>query len=133
MNCFVSNHFGGVKPMLQLIVLLTILFPIAWFVSEFQSRQWLRVMLGCCAIAMSFGVAWLAGSLETLNYNAWYSTATQQLVKKTLQELEAGHESSVIDNLQWINQRYQPNYETGLVDYERLVETYIERFGTADN
>ena len=117
--------------MFELVLLLAIAFPFAWFISEFQSRQWLRTSLGCCAIAMSFGVAWLAGSLQALNYNSWYGTASQQLVDKTLQELKAGNETNVIDNLQWLNARYSPNYETGHMEYERLVAAYVERFDRA--
>jgi hypothetical protein len=114
--------------MIEFVLLLSIAFPLAWFISEFQSRQWLRTLLGCCAIAMSFGVAWLVGSLQALNYNSWYGTASQQFVDKTLQELKAGNELNVIDNLQWFKARYSPNYETGRVDYEKLVTAYVERF-----
>ena len=116
--------------MFEFAILVTAAFPLAWFFSEFQSRQWLRILLGCCAITMSFGVAWLAGSLQALNYNAWYGTSSQQLIEKTLQELKAGNEAKVIDNLQWFKASYSPSYETGRVDYERLVTAYLERFET---
>jgi hypothetical protein len=56
--------------MIELILILTIAFPVGWFMSEFQPRLWLRLVLGTCAIAMAFGVAWLAGSLQALSYNA---------------------------------------------------------------
>jgi hypothetical protein len=114
--------------MIVFVLGLTIAFPLAWFISEFQSRQWLRCLLGCCSIAMTFGVAWLAGSLQALNYNAWYSDASLTLVDKTLSELSAGHESHVIDNLKWFKSEYHPNYETGLINYQRLVDTYVKRF-----
>lgn len=115
--------------MIGLIIALVIIFPLAWFISEYQSTKWPRLVLGCCSIAMAYGVAWLAGSIQAINYNAWYSEASLELVDTTINELAAGHESKVINNLKWLKSQYHANYETGLVDYQRLVGAYTQRFG----
>jgi hypothetical protein len=44
------NAFG-------VIIVLAAGVPIAWFASEYQSRRWLRFVLGCFAILLSFGIA----------------------------------------------------------------------------
>lgn len=113
--------------MLPLMLALTVACPVAWFVSEFQSRIWLRVLLGCCAIAVSFGVASLVGMLQQLNYNAWYGYASKELVETTTQQLEAGNSSEVLKNLRWLSSKYEPTYENR-ARYDELVGEYTRRF-----
>jgi uncharacterized membrane protein len=53
--------------MLPLVVLaLVIGVPVGWFISEFQSPRWVRLLLGCLSISLCFGVAFLAGCLTEL-------------------------------------------------------------------
>ena len=113
--------------MLYFILFLTIAFPIAWFLSEFQDRKWLRIVLGCAAIGMSFLVATGVGLLERINSNAWYGTASQQLIDTTLKELKADNKSLVIENLTWLHGRYEPSYENR-ANYDGLVAEYVSRF-----
>lgn len=67
--------------MLGLILFLVIAVPLAWLASEFQPRTEIRIALGIAAIAMSFGVAWIVGSLERLNSNIWFGSATKDLIQ----------------------------------------------------
>jgi hypothetical protein len=113
--------------MLVLILVLTITFPVLWLVSEFQERKWLRIVLGCAAISMSFLVAAGVGMLERLNFNAWYGYASQQLIETTLQELKADNKSGVEKNLAWLHARYHPTYENR-ANYDDLVAEYVSRF-----
>ena len=73
--------------MLALILLLVIAFPITWFVSEFCNNRSARIGWGVCAIAMSFGVAWIVGSLDRLQSNIDFSEATKDLIQNTIVEL----------------------------------------------
>lgn len=36
--------------MLELLLALTVVLPLAWLASEFQHRRWLSIQLGCGAI-----------------------------------------------------------------------------------
>jgi len=112
--------------MLQLILVLVIVAPIAWLASEFQRRRWLRIVLGCAAILLSFGVAWIVGSLERLNSNAWYGAATKDLVQNTIEQLEAGNTDRVLAELRRLRSKYYPSYETRS-NYDELGSQYVER------
>lgn len=93
------------------MLLLVIAAPIAWFASEFQDRRWLRIALGTTALFMCFGVAFLAGKLEMFNANAWFGSATKDLIDATIEELEAGNEDRVVSSLKELQQAYSPTYE----------------------
>jgi hypothetical protein len=103
-----------------LIVALAIGVPIAWFASEFQTRRWLRLTLGCFAILLSFAVADLVGSVERFNANAWFSLASKELVDATVAELEAGNRDGVLRSLKTLQQKYEPTYENR-ARYDALV------------
>ena len=92
-------------------ILLVVSVPIAWFVSEFQNRRWPRLVLGCFAILSSFGVAGVVGSLERLNSNVWFGSASKELIDATIAELDAGNEDRVLQSLKVLQQKYSPTYE----------------------
>ena len=110
--------------MLVLILILVIALPVAWLASEFQQRTSLRITLGICAIAMCFLVAVGIGSLDRLNSNIWYGTASKDLIENTIAELEAGNTERVIAELRALRDKLQPTYENR-ADYDKLVATYI--------
>jgi hypothetical protein len=113
--------------MFELILILVIALPLAWFVSEFTGPTWVRTLLGIAAIASSFGVAFIFGSLQQWNYNIWYGEATSKLVDETSNQLKAGNTEAVINNLQWLESQYRPTYENR-ANYDQLVESYVARF-----
>ena len=110
--------------MLGLILVLVIVLPLAWLASEFQSRKEIRIALGIAAIAMAFGVAWIVGSLERLNSNIWYGTATKNLIQNTIMELEKGNDDRVLTELRALRSKFHPTYETR-ADYDELVAAYV--------
>jgi hypothetical protein len=112
--------------MLPLFLVLTVALPLIWLVLEFQEKRWLRIAVGCAAIAMSYFVAVGVGTLQQLNYNAWYGDASQKLIRGTLTELKNDNSQAVIDNLEWLNQRYHPHYENR-ARYDELANEYVER------
>jgi hypothetical protein len=64
-------------------VLLSVVIGLllAWFVSEFQSRVWLRVALGIACFVAGVPIAFAAGGvLQRFNDNAAYGSATAGLV-----------------------------------------------------
>src|SRR5262249_50064617 len=104
-----------------LVLLLVVVTPIAWFVSEFQDRRGLRLFFGVAAILLSFGVAFLAGSLERFNSNAWFGNATKKLIDATVRELEIGNKEQVLRALKRLQAEYSPAYENR-ASYDDLVE-----------
>ena len=114
--------------MIAAILILTVLLPIAWFASEFQGRRWLRMVLGCAALALSFVVAYGFGSLEHLNANAWYGGASKNLIDTTLEELEQGNTERVVEELRTLQEQFHPTYENR-ARYDKLIEEYMSRLG----
>ncbi len=76
--------------MVEVVLLFVVVLPIAWIISEFSTNRPLRLVLGLCAIAMSFGVAWVAGSLERLQANSYFAKATKDLIQNTFVNLKKG-------------------------------------------
>src|SRR5688500_1698743 len=114
--------------MLQVLLVLTIALPVAWFVSEFWPQRWVRLLLGCSAISLSFLVAAGVGSLDRLNSNAWYGGASKNLIDATVEELESGNTDRVIQELKTLQRDFQPTYENR-ARYDKLIEDYLRRLG----
>ena len=112
------------KPLGALICLLVIALPVAWFISEFQVRRWLRLVLGTLAIASTSGVAVFVGMAERFNDNAWFGNASKALVETTIAELEAGNRDGVLRALRSFQQEYAPTYENR-ARYDVLVEKTV--------
>lgn len=112
------------KRMLELILFLVAAFPVAWLVAEFYEDRCVRIALGVCAIAMSFGVAWIVGSLDRLQSNVYFSEATKDLIQNTIVELEYDRSDVVLAELRALRDDFQPTYETR-DDYDVLVDRYI--------
>ncbi len=110
--------------MLELILVLVIAFPIAWLFSEFYDNRGVRITLGVCGIAMSFGVAWIVGSLDRLQSNIYFSEATKDLIQNTIIELENDRSDVVMTELRALRDDFRPTYETR-DDYDVLVARYI--------
>lgn len=112
--------------LLNLILLLVIVLPIAWLASEFQTSRATRIILGIAAILMSFGVASIVGSLERFRSNTYFGSATKDLVQNTIKELEAGNTERVLSELRRLRSEYNPTYETR-GRYADLVSEYVQR------
>ncbi len=108
--------------MIILIICLVIILPLAWLFSEFKTQnKWLRCTLGILAILSSFGVAFLVGQLNRLNYNIWYSSATRKLIDASIKKLEEGKIDIVIQELKVLSGKVQPTYERK-GHYDKLAE-----------
>ncbi|QDV25849.1 hypothetical protein [Aureliella helgolandensis] len=110
--------------MLELTLVLVVAFPIIWLISEFYDNRGARITLGVCAIAMSFGVAWIVGSLDRLQSNIYFSEATKDLIQNTIIELENDRSDVVLAELQALRDDFRPTYETR-DDYDVLVDRFI--------
>lgn len=115
-----------------LTLLLVVVTPLAWFASEFQPRRWLRLTLGSSAILLSFGVAFLAGSLERFNSNAWFGGASKKLIDATVREIEGGNQDRVLRSLKDLQDKYSPTCENR-ARYDKLVEEGVSQMQTSEH
>ncbi len=113
--------------MVGLVGIVVFFTSLAWLASEFQPRRIVRIGLGVASLAMSFGVAWIAGSVagsfQIWNANAWYGAASKDLIENTIAELENGNVDQVVAELRVLNSKLEPGYETK-ADYDKLVAAY---------
>lgn len=109
-----------------LVLLVVIASPVAWLVAEFKGSRSQRVTLGIVSLLASFGVAWLAGSLVRLNYNAWYGEASKDLVDSVVREIEAGRVAETMTVMKQLQQDFQPTYENR-AHYDALVKAAVAR------
>ena len=117
-------------PVLEFILLLVVAFPIAWLIAEFYDNRAARITLGVCAIAMSFGVAWIVGSLDRLQSNIYFSEATKDLIQNTIIELENDRADDVLTELRVLRDDFRPTYETR-DDFDVLIDRYIHSISDA--
>lgn len=109
------------------ILLVAIMLPIAWLVSEFQPRRWVRVTLGIMAIAVSCGVTFLATAILTrFDYNSSYGFSTKALIDTTITEIETGRTEAVVAELKQLQSEFHPTYEYK-ARYDELVEQTVVR------
>lgn len=115
------------KPVGFLLIALIIGLPIAWLVSEFRGTRAMRISLGILAIGVMATCIWALSSVLTrFNYNAWYGSATGDLISTSLQEIENGHLDRVIKVWRGLDQQYRPTYENR-AHYNDLVKQATAR------
>ena len=107
-------------------MVLVILFPVAWLLSEFQTRLWLRLLLGGCTICASYGLFYIVGELERLKYNSWYGMATQALIHAEIEAIDADQVALVAAELKRLQNEFEPTYENR-ADYDRLAAEAAKR------
>jgi hypothetical protein len=113
-------------PLAYVVLLLVVGLPIAWFASEFKAKRALRIGLGVAALLTSFGVAFIVGALNRLNYNAWYGGATANLLDATIAGIESGDTGGVLEELKRLRSEYRPTYENR-AGYDVLVRAAVDR------
>ena len=121
-------------PLLLILIILSIAIPIAWLLSEFYSDRPARIALGVLAIATSFGIASLVGSivrgLEGMRANVYFSEATKDLIQNTIIELENNRPDVVLRELKNLRSEFRPTYETR-DEYDTLVDRYIHAISSS--
>jgi hypothetical protein len=111
---------------IALTLLIAVLLPLCWLLSEFKSSRSLRIALGLASIAFSFVIAWFVGSLQMFNANAWFGEATRSLVDTTITELDRGHTDQVLSALKNLQLQYRPSYESHS-RYDQLVNQAVQQ------
>lgn len=113
--------------MLELILLSSLLLPLAWLASEFQRHRWISVVLGCASLAIVPFVAYAwAGITTTFDKNVHFGEASKSLAATIVQELEAGNVDRVKSELAKFIKSYDPNYEN-YPRYDDVVRKTVAR------
>jgi len=115
-----------ITPQAVIILLIVIALPVAWLAAEFGKRRPLRIALGLAAIASAMGVAFLVGRLSRLNYNAWYGSASKDLIDTTVAQIEDGNIDRTMSVLRRLKLDYQPTYENR-AHYDELVSEAVSQ------
>jgi hypothetical protein len=115
------------SPLGFLLIAIVVALPIAWLASEFRGSRALRISLGILAIALMTLCAWTLNTVHTrFTYNAWYGTATGDLISTSLQQIEDGHLDRVLKVWRGLDQQYRPTYENR-AHYDELVKDATAR------
>ncbi len=116
--------------MAALLLILAVMAPMAWFVSEFQTRTWLRIALGIAALFGAFfgGAIW--DVVNNFDSNSYFGSANEEFIGATLLALEQGRTDEVLGELRKFRQTYTPTYENR-ARYKELVEAYSSKLNTA--
>lgn len=121
---------------LPLPVVLTLFFaallPVLWLISEFQSRWWLRILCGVLSLGMCVFLAIAFAAVERFNYNAWYGSASAELIEVTIAGIEAGKTKEVVAGLKRLREDFSPTYQ-GRAHYDELVKRFVEGEKAAGN
>jgi hypothetical protein len=116
-----------IAAMLVYVALVVVMMlPIVWVLSEFQARVWLRLLLGGCTICASYGVFYIVGTFERLSYNSWYGIATRALIHAEIEAIEADRVVLVTAELKRLYEEFDPTYENR-ADYDRLAAEAAKR------
>jgi len=112
---------------MQIVILIvfTLALPIAWIVADVRASATARRTLGVIAILWSFGVAALVGGLERLNSNAYFTSASKDLLEASVQQLRAGKSDAVLREWTRANDDFSATYENR-ARYRQIVEQAVE-------
>ena len=113
------------------LLLLVFILPAVWVFSEFKCERKARLLAGSAAILTSFAVAALVGILERLNSNSWFGYHTKGLVAATVNNLEAGRNTNVLNALKELQESYHPSYENR-AGYGVLVSNAVIRMNESN-
>lgn len=112
--------------MLLVIVILLVVLPVTWLISEFQPRRWIRIVLGISSLVVVF-IATQADNLSSrFEYNADYGSASSQLIDAVITNIEAGNHDGLLRELRQLKADFHPTYENR-ANYDTLVEQFAER------
>ena len=108
-----------------MFLIITATLPIAWLMAEFRAGVAVRRTLGVITILWSFGVAAMVGTLQTLNTNSYFTAASKELLKASVQHLRDGKTEAVLREWTLAHDELIPTYENR-ARYKQIVEQAIE-------
>ena len=111
-----------------ILLIITALLPVAWFIAEYRAKPVIRRTLGVVALLWSFGVASLIGALRDFSANSYFTAASKELIEVSVAHLKAGNTEVVIRELEKANEAFFPTYENR-ARYEGIVIEAVNGMG----
>jgi hypothetical protein len=111
---------------LWVIIIVLAICPLFWLAAEFQSRIWLRIVLGLGGMAGAFVVSNLLTISQKFEANSYYGFTSKELIESTIDALKNGKSEEVLHELRTLNKEYIPTYENK-ANYQELVRDYSQR------
>jgi hypothetical protein len=106
--------------------------PVAWLISEFTSKRWLRLSLGIAmmvtGLVLAHGWGQTGGVWQT---NDWFARVNTRLIDGTIKQLETGDSKAVLASLKQLRQKYDPNYDTRS-NLDQLVDEAVRTMQSAN-
>ena len=84
---------------LLVMTLVIVGLVFGWVVSEFQTRRWIRLLLGACAVTAGLYAGNLYGQFRVLQAKVHFGEATYRLLQVTLDEIESGNTDRAVVEL----------------------------------
>jgi peptidoglycan/LPS O-acetylase OafA/YrhL len=116
--------------MLEVVLLFSVVFPVAWLASESQSRRWISVVLGILSLTIVGFVAYFYATISTtFNTRSYFGQASVTLATAIVEELEKGKADKVQRELEYFIKEYYPSYEN-YPPYDEVVNDVVGRMRT---
>lgn len=117
--------------MIELLLFLCVALPVAWLVSEVQSRRWISVVLGMTAILIVGFVAYAwAEFTTTFQKNLYFGNANEKLFKALSDEIDGSEGDLVRKELLRLATLCRENYEN-YPRYDEEVDKFVTRLREA--
>ena len=93
-------------------ILIAIGLSLAWLVSEFYPYRGVRILLAVGLLMFATFVSCVGTDLLCrFQYNAWYGSASADLIDTTIAEIEAGRSQALLPRLKELRESFRPTYE----------------------
>ncbi len=109
---------------------LALAYLALWLFVEFKGGRKTRVVFAVLTLAIGYVLVSNAHFGYEHRVNAVYSSATSDLVRTTLRQLEQGNTAQVIDSLRWLDDRFAPTWKDH-PDFDALIDEAEQRMAGA--
>jgi hypothetical protein len=94
------------------LIFIAIGLSLAWLVSEFYPYRGVRILLAVGLLMFATFVSCVGTDLLCrFQYNAWYGSASADLIDTTIAEIEAGRSQALLPRLKELRESFRPTYE----------------------
>jgi hypothetical protein len=109
------------------LIFIAIGLSLAWLVSEFYPYRGVRILLAVGLLMFATFVSCVGTNLwSRFNYNAWYGSASADLIDTTIAEIEAGRSQELLPRLKELRESFRPSYETR-DHYDEKVAQFVKQ------
>ena len=104
--------------------IIAVALAVGWFVADLRGSVTTRRTIGIVALLWLFGLATVGLFLQSLDLNAYFTSASKELLHTSVQQLRAGRTEVVIQALSHADDKFQWTYETR-GEYREVVDEAV--------